>query len=1075
MHPSMAVTDIGTIQPLGLVGRAAELAAFRSAISALHSGRGGVLLLAGEPGIGKSSVLQAAAASAAAEAVVVRWASCPPDDAAPPYWPVLQLLSHPPDAALQTARSQLNGTAETATSTQHRFRLFSDVADALRQVAMDRPQMLVVDDLHWADPSTLRLLHFLIKQLAAAPVLLAGAYRDTELTAEHPLLEILAEPGASGQTIALQGLSAAAVADLARRTGVDDPGPARAETLREHTGGNPFFVLNAARLILAEHEATGRDATLTLPVGVRAVLERRLARLSQPCHTALRSAAVVGATFDINLLAQVTGVQSAQLQELMEEAVVARLLEGRGPGRYAFVHALVQAASYEQIPAAHRTDLHGRVADVIRASAGGEQRLAELARHELRAGAARAAAAGASAAMAAGDHAMTVRAYEEAAEHYARAAAATDDPRATVEAHLAAGGANRHAGRWDAADTAYLAAAAGARSLGSGELLARAALGVGADSSGFEVRLHDQRQMNLLADALDALGPGLPRLESRLLARRAVASTNITELQRRQQWADRSVALARQSDDARVLVYALSAWCDVHAGPAHVADRLRIAAEMLDAATARGDLEGALLARRLRVVALLEAADPAVHDEIAAYADESRALGVPLYTWYVALWRGMQATMRGELTAGLTHAAEAAELGAEAGSDNAMVLAGTLRSNIMLEQGLFEPLMQMYAEAVEQFPHLQNTPIGLAMRPLIAVVEGDVVTARASLKRLAAGEFSQVPVDSEWLSTLTAVAASVLAISDVNSAEVLYRVLRPHRGVMAVDGIAAACLDPVDYLLGRLAVLLGRPTDAIEHLTAAVALCRRIGAHLLVAHSEYELGALVAADGDESGVALRAAALRVIEDAGGVPFSVTMARHLAASPQNQEPGQANTTPAAAMRREGAVWQLEFSGRAVRLPDAKGLHDLRYLLSRPGQGVPAVQLQRAGSELEATAASHGADALDDQARDAYRRRVAELDAAVAAAESDHDLGRAERLRDERAFLLAELSAAVGLGGRPRRLGDDVDRARKAVTMRVRNAIERIAREHPELGRHLQRSVRTGATCTYDPERPVDWRL
>jgi hypothetical protein len=119
---------------------------------------------------------------------------------------------------------------------------------------------------------------------------------------------------------------------------------------------------------------------------------------------------------------------------------------------------------------------------------------------------------------------------------------------------------------------------------------------------------------------------------------------------------------------------------------------------------------------------------------------------------------------------------------------------------------------------------------------------------------------------------------------------------------------------------------------------------------------------------------------------------------------------------------------------------------------------------------------GSDAvLDDTARAAYKQRLEELEEDIAEAESFNDAGRASRAREERDFLAGELASALGLGGRDRKLADPSERARKAVTMRIRNSVGRIAKVHPDLARHLERSVRTGMFCSYEPERPVDWVL
>jgi hypothetical protein len=173
---------------------------------------------------------------------------------------------------------------------------------------------------------------------------------------------------------------------------------------------------------------------------------------------------------------------------------------------------------------------------------------------------------------------------------------------------------------------------------------------------------------------------------------------------------------------------------------------------------------------------------------------------------------------------------------------------------------------------------------------------------------------------------------------------------------------------------------------------------------------------------------------------------------------------------AAFTFDGLVWTLCFGGRTVTLPDAKGLHDLHQLIGRPGQDVSPRDLM--GGERSAL----GADpVLDEVARRSYARRLDQLDEQIASAlERDLDAAAAE-LDRERAALLAELGTATGLSGRRRRLGDEGERARKAVTGRIRDALRRLDERHPELAAHLRDSVTTGQACRYAPAQPVPWRL
>ncbi|MFJ6945943.1 AAA family ATPase [Streptomyces wuyuanensis] len=205
--------------------------------------------------------------------------------------------------------------------------------------------------------------------------------------------------------------------------------------------------------------------------------------------------------------------------------------------------------------------------------------------------------------------------------------------------------------------------------------------------------------------------------------------------------------------------------------------------------------------------------------------------------------------------------------------------------------------------------------------------------------------------------------------------------------------------------------------------------------------------------------------------------SLSRARRAAGEPHSAPPGQGAQPAQGVFRREGAVWLLVYEGRTVHVPDAKGLRDLATLLATPGTDVPAVRLLAAGSGETAVAArSFGGDpVLDEEAKTRYRRRLEQLDDAIDRASASGDDDRAAAYDRERAALLDELRSAAGLGGRTRRLGDEAERARKAVTARIRDTLRKLGPLHPELAAHLRASVSTGSACGYRPEQPVRWRL
>lgn len=174
--------------------------------------------------------------------------------------------------------------------------------------------------------------------------------------------------------------------------------------------------------------------------------------------------------------------------------------------------------------------------------------------------------------------------------------------------------------------------------------------------------------------------------------------------------------------------------------------------------------------------------------------------------------------------------------------------------------------------------------------------------------------------------------------------------------------------------------------------------------------------------------------------------------------------------AATFRREGERWTLVFDSRAVSLTNSKGLHDLATLLARPNEEVHCLEL--AGRPAE----PGGHDPmLDERARREYRARVEDLQREIDAADRANDLARGMRGREELDALIETLSGALGIGGRSRGLGSAAERARSAVTWRIRSAIKKIAAANPQLGRHFDNSIRTGTFCTYAPEQPIDRQL
>jgi len=429
------------------VGRERELEQLREAVDSALAGRGSLQLLVGEPGIGKTRASEELATYARVSGARVYWGRCREDEGAPAYWPWVQAIrSYVRDADPVALAWQLGATAAEVAqlvpevaekldvepaggsdSEEARFRLFDSVTSLLLGAARDRPIVIVLDDLHWADEPSLLLLRFAAKELASSGLLVLGTYRDVELGRHHPLARMLGEmSGVEGSgRIPLRGLSVAAVERYIEMTAGTPAPPGLAEAVQEQTDGNPFFVGEVVRLLASEGKliAGGSAAELQIPQGVREVVGRRLDRLSDKTNEALRVAAVIGRDFEEELVWRVAELQPEDLMNAAREAIAERLVTDLGDGRYSFAHALVRDTLYEEITPPKRSAFHERAGLAIEAICGGsvDERLGELAHHFLEAAPRGDLAKAIDYAQRAGEQDMDQLAYEDAVDVYGRA------------------------------------------------------------------------------------------------------------------------------------------------------------------------------------------------------------------------------------------------------------------------------------------------------------------------------------------------------------------------------------------------------------------------------------------------------------------------------------------------------------------------------------------------------------------------------------------------------------------------------------------------------------------------------
>jgi len=1053
------------------VGRERELAALLAGLEDAVSGRGSLFLIAGEPGIGKSRLVDELATRAKARGARALWGRCWEAGGSPPYWPWLQpVRSCLQDLDQGTLRAQMGAgachlarmvpevrelcpdipAAPSLDAEEARFQLFDSATRFLKSVARTQPIVLVLDDLHAADTPSLLLLRFLAGALSDSRLLVLATYRDGELGPDHPLTSTLAElarePVSRG--LVLGGLAKPDVARFIEITSERRPPQGLVTAVYAQTEGNPLFVGEVVRLLVREgrldEDAESRTRRLGMPAGMRQVIGRRLGHLSSECGRILGLASVLGREFGLTALERLSGTEADRLLKVLDEAVDARVVtEVPGMvGRLRFSHALVRDVFYEELGASRRTQLHLKMCDVLEAlhAPNTEPHLAELAYHSFEAAPAGDVGKAIDYARRAGDRALRLLAYEEAARLYrmALAALASKQPREEAtecELRIVLGETQMRAGDAPAAKESYRAAADVARRLNLPELLARAALGHGGRFAWAAAR-GDRLLVDLLETAMHTLGDAPSELRAKVLARLAAALRDSPPHRaQRMSLSEQAIAIARQVGDAAALAYALEVRTLLIYGPDAIAERLALATEMLGLAEEAHDRERRFQAHHWRLMTFWELGDAkSLEAEVQAQTVAAEELRQPAQLWYSVVTHGMQALFKGRFDAAEGLIAQALKLGTPAQSWNADQSFWLQTFALRRDLGDFKDLEANVYRLIDENPTVVYWRCVLA---LLQCELGREADARSTFEGLVAGDFSELPRDEDWLFGMTLIAEVCAHLGDARRAAVLHDLLLPYAARMALSP-PNVCTGSVSRSLGLLLSTMSRWDEAEQHFHDAQEAHERMGARPWFARTKRDQG-------------------RMLLRRDGPSKASPAPPPLPVSPRIDGNG---------LRREGEYWSISYGGTLLRLKDAKGLHYIARLLQEPGREFHALELATEGES--ALAAGDAGALLDPKAKAAYRRRLAELDAEMENATSWADQGRATRVGEERDFLVRELARAVGLGGRDRIAASVAERARVNVTRAVRAALARVREHHPALGRHFDRTMRTGMFCAYEPD-------
>jgi DNA-binding SARP family transcriptional activator len=879
--PERAARTAEAGRAAAFVGRERELDELMSALADARAGRGRLVLVGGEPGIGKSRLADELAGRAEELGARVLSGRCWEAGGAPAFWPWVQALRthirerepealraelgvRAPDLAqmLPELRELLPGLPEPLALPPDgaRFRLFDATATFLRNAARARPLVVVLDDLHAADAPSLLLLEFIARELDGTRLMVLGAYRDTEIGGDHPLTSTLAELAREQATrrLTLTGLSEVAVGHyIELSTGAAAPGSLVA-ALHRGTEGNPLFLAELARLLSDERLLErGTLERLPIPQGVHEAIRHRLRRLSDRCRRMLSVASGLGREFSLAALERVSGAHGDALLELLDEARAARVV-GEVPGvpeRLRFSHALVRDALYDQLGAARRFRLHEQIGEALVAlyEPDPEPHFAEIAYHFFEAAPGGDRDRAITYARRAGERAGRLLAYEEAARLYRMALAVLDpeqsdqDP-ARCELLLALGEAQARSGEMAPAKETFARAADAARRLGRPELLARAAIGYGGRfvwvRSG-----NDPRLVPLLRDALGALSGDDSVLRVKLLARLAGALRDLPSAKPVASISREAVEMARRLGDPGTLAYALDG---LYAGiryPQHAAEWRAMGEELVQAAEAAGDKERAWAGHQHRLGPLMLVGDlEGVDAELQAMGRLADELRQPAQSWAYSLTQAMRALFAGRFEEAEASIERNRELGHRAQTPDITYIGARLQQLFVLrrEQGRVDELEGSLARYVGEYP---ERVVFRCMQAALWCEMGRHEEARDLLEDLARDGFADLPSRQEWLFGAGVLAEVCAQLGDRRRAGALYELLLPYADCNLLNWVEV-CAGSTSRYLGLLATTMSRWRDAERHFGSAIEMDRRTGGRPWLAHTQADYARMLLARGE---------------------------------------------------------------------------------------------------------------------------------------------------------------------------------------------------------------------------------
>jgi DNA-binding SARP family transcriptional activator len=860
------------------VGRDDECARLDAALSAVRAGADRrVVLVSGEPGIGKTTLAARFAHAAHEQGSAVLYGRCD-EDLGIPYQPwaeaLAQLVRHLPRVVLEAHRAARGAQlgqlvpdlapglgADQLTSGDpeaRRYLLWGATVDLLARTVANLPLVLVLEDLHWADLPTLQLLRYVVSADPPLRLLVVATYRDCDLGGEHPLPTTLAalhrEPGVERVTLA--GLDRDALGAIVEGAGreLDAVGIALLDVLAAETDGNPFFVTELLRHVTeaVSIAAGGGDrgvgtnaGAVLVPPTVQEVITQRVLRLSEPSRRLLSLASVIGRDFDAELLAAIADCDEPEVLDALDEAACAALVRpvaGDADG-YTFVHSLTARAVHDALSPARRRRVHARIAMTLdaRGAKSAGQHVGELAHHYLEAGDQPDQAI--HCAMRAGALALAKLAPDDALRWYRRALEVLDRTAPLDEARRAAllvglGEAQRQAGEPSHRQT-LLAAADLAQRIHDTDLLVRA---VTANSRGYFSQFFgaDAERIRIL-EAARAATEGHPTPARAQVLATLAAELVFADPDRTRRVADEAIALARHLSDDPTLVTVATRLEWAVGAPDTLAQRVSLATEATEAAARTGDPILRLYAAAMGMTPALQIGDmETFRTRVGVVERLACEIGQPFLLWLSAFARFFREQLAGQLHRAEHLATEALDIGVKNGQPDAFLYYVAQIAEIRLYQGRVGELI----EADEQHHWaLPDVPLVRATRALGYCELGRIAEARRIFEVDAANGFHDVPLDLSWTGVMSMYARLAATLDDRRAAAYLSELLQPWR-----DQIATVCpgMGSLAHPLGLALATSGRDQEAEDAFAQATAIHEQIGAPLNLASTRLEWARLLA-------------------------------------------------------------------------------------------------------------------------------------------------------------------------------------------------------------------------------------